>query len=72
MCLGAIPWSGIQSLICGARGTDAEAIGFDEGTKPGHWRDDLERRGVQVTRDVMREEASAVLEAYKQRGGTIY
>ncbi len=72
MCLGAIPWSGVQSLLCGARGADAEAIGFDEGTKPRQWRAALERRGVQVTRDVMREEARTVLHAYKQRGGSIY
>lgn len=72
MCLGAIPWSGIRSLLCGARGADAEAIGFDEGTKPRLWRAGLERRGIQVTRDVMREEARAVLHAYKESGGPIY
>lgn len=34
MCFGAIPWSGIRHLFCGARGEDTEAVGFDEGTKP--------------------------------------
>jgi tRNA(Arg) A34 adenosine deaminase TadA len=29
MCFRAIPWSGIQVLVCGAR--SADAIGFDEG-----------------------------------------
>ena len=37
MCLGATCWSGIRYLICGARGSDAEAIGFDEGPKPKDW-----------------------------------
>lgn len=34
MCFGAIPWSGVSALLCGARGEDARAIGFDEGDKP--------------------------------------
>lgn len=72
MCLGAIPWSGVQSLLCGARGADAEAIGFDEGTKPRQWRAALERRGVQVTRNILRDEARAVLQSYKRRGGPVY
>lgn len=37
MCLGAIPWSGARYLVCGARGEDAEGIGFNEGTKPSGW-----------------------------------
>ncbi len=39
MCLGAIPWSGVRSLVCGARDEDARAIGFDEGPK----NSDMER-----------------------------
>lgn len=34
MCLGAIPWSGVRRVVCGARGEDACEIGFDEGAKP--------------------------------------
>src|SRR5210317_2088333 len=37
MCLGAIPWSGIKSIVCGARDEDARTIGFDEGEKPTQW-----------------------------------
>ena len=69
MCLGAIPWSGVRRLACGARGKDAEAIGFDEGTKPSGWVGALESRGIGVVRDCCRDEAAAVLREY---GGTIY
>ena len=72
MCLGAIPWSGVQSLICGARDEDARQIGFDEGAKPDHWVESLEHRGIRVQRDVLRQEAKAVLLDYQKRGGLIY
>ncbi len=29
MCLGAIAWSGVRRVVGGARGVDAEALGFD-------------------------------------------
>ena len=72
MCLGATPWSGVRGLLCGARDEDAGAIGFDEGPKPPRWMDRLEERGIVVTRDVLREEAVAVLREYAERGGEIY
>ena len=72
MCFGAIPWSGVTALACGARAADAEAIGFDEGPKPARWVAALERRGISVSRDVLRGEASAVLAAYAAAGQTIY
>ena len=61
MCLGATPWSGVRCLVCGARDEDASAIGFDEGEKPAGWVTALERRGITVVRDVLREEAASVL-----------
>ncbi len=72
MCLGAVPWSGISSLVCGARDEDARGIGFDEGEKPTQWIRALENRSVQVTRDVLRYEAKAVLQKYVDEGGIIY
>ena len=72
MCLGATPWSGVRSLICGARDEDAGAIGFDEGPKPPMWTDRFEERGIAVMRDVLREEAVAVLREYAATGGEIY
>jgi tRNA(Arg) A34 adenosine deaminase TadA len=72
MCLGAIPWSGIRSVVCGARGEDAERVGFDEGAKPVAWPDALARRGIAVFRDICREEAARVLADYVSNGGVIY
>lgn len=72
MCLGAIPWSGVRSLVCGACGDDAERIGFDEGDKPAGWSEALERRGISVVCGVCGEEAAAVLTDYGRKGGPIY
>ena len=72
MCYGAVPWSGVKSLICGAGKHDAEAAGFDEGDKPDDWVKSLQRRGIVVQCGVMGEDAAAVLASYRQNGGTIY
>ncbi|MEN6427760.1 MAG: nucleoside deaminase [Phycisphaerales bacterium] len=72
MCLGAIPWSGVRRVVCGAAGEDACAIGFDEGAKPADWVGELRKRGITVVRGVLRTEARAVLRRYLERGGAIY
>lgn len=72
MCLGAIPWSGVRSVVCGARDEDARSIGFDEGHKPSDWIKSLESRRINVVRDVLREQAKAVLLEYGKQGGLIY
>lgn len=72
MCLGATLWSGVRSLVCGARDEDAAAIGFDEGPKPSMWQRELEDRGLAVRRDVLREGAAEVLREYVRSGGEIY
>jgi tRNA(Arg) A34 adenosine deaminase TadA len=72
MCLGAIPWSGVRRVLCGARGEDACEIGFDEGAKPADWPGELRKRGIEVVRDLLREEAQVVLRRYARTGGTIY
>ncbi len=72
MCYGAVPWSGVRSLVCGARRSDALRVGFDEGEKPPNWIAALQRRGIAVTRDVLRREAAALLAAYGASGGVIY
>lgn len=71
-CFGALVWSGIRHLTCGANTADAEAIGFDEGPKPEAWVRALEVRGITVTQGIQREEARAVLSEYVRRGGVIY
>lgn len=72
MCFGAVHWSGARRLVCGARTEDAQAIGFDEGPKPTDWVAALGGRGIAVQRDVLREEATAVLREYLAAGGVIY
>jgi tRNA(Arg) A34 adenosine deaminase TadA len=72
MCFGAIPWSGVTRLVCGARDEDARGIGFDEGPKLSNWQRSLEERGIQVARDILRPEAVAVLDLYTRTGGPIY
>lgn len=72
MCFGALPWSGVKSLIYGARKKDAEAAGFDEGDKPVDWVRSLQKRGIVVQSGVLRADAAAVLADYKERGGAIY
>lgn len=72
MCLGAIPWSGVRKLVCGARAADAIRAGFDEGDRPRRWVEGLRRRGIGVLRDVCRTEAASVLAVYREAGGRIY
>jgi tRNA(Arg) A34 adenosine deaminase TadA len=72
MCFGAIPWSGLQRVICGATTLDAEKIGFDEGPKPQDWRGALHSRGIETICGVERELAAAVLQNYVHNGGKIY
>jgi len=72
MCFGAIPWSGVHRLVCGARDEDARAIGFDEGPKLADWVAALKDRGIAVLRDVLRDESTAVLREYIAAGGIVY
>jgi tRNA(Arg) A34 adenosine deaminase TadA len=72
MCLGAIHWSGVRSVVCSARDADVREIGFDEGHKPQDWSAELVARGIQVTCDVERAAAVRALQSYQQHGGEIY
>lgn len=63
-CMGALVWSGVSSVVCGAHSADAEVIGFDEGPRPINWEQELVQRGISVTREVMRQEAVKVLQSY--------
>jgi tRNA(Arg) A34 adenosine deaminase TadA len=66
-CFGAVIWSDVEELVCGAFTEDAEAAGFDEGPKPGDWVGELEKRGVRVRRGVSRSAAQQVLREYRGR-----
>ncbi len=72
MCLGAVPWSGVRSLVVGARDADARAAGFDEGNKPTDWVSHLTGLGIEVHVDVLRHRAAKVLADYAESGGPIY
>lgn len=72
MCLGAALWSGVARLVIGAAREDALALGFDEGPVFGESYDYLRSRGVEVTQGVLREDARAVLERYRELGGPVY
>jgi tRNA(Arg) A34 adenosine deaminase TadA len=71
-CFGAVPWSVVRRVVCGAATEDAEAIGFDEGPKHHRWVQELAKRGIEVRLGVLRSEARAVLQNYAARGGPIY
>lgn len=72
MCLGATLWSGVRRVVYGAAREDASKLRFEEGPVfPESYRY-LEERGLIIARNVLREEARAVLELYRSRGGTIY
>ena len=72
MCMGAIPWSGLKSVVCCARDEDARAIGFDEGDKPDDWIEKYKERGIEIIVDVSRSKACEVLNDYAEKGGQIY
>jgi tRNA(Arg) A34 adenosine deaminase TadA len=68
MCLGAVLWSGVKRVVCGAAREDATRLAFDEGPVfPESWQY-LADRGVEIVRGVRRDEARAVLELYRNRG----
>jgi tRNA(Arg) A34 adenosine deaminase TadA len=57
-CYGATVWAGIDELLIGARAEDVEELTeFDEGPLPSDWIGELERRGIAVRRDILRDQA---------------
>jgi tRNA(Arg) A34 adenosine deaminase TadA len=72
MCLGATLWAGVRRIVCGATRDHAAEIFFDEGPVfPESW-DYLEARDVELIREVLSEEARAVMIQYAEQSGTIY
>ena len=72
MCLGGALWSGVRRIVCGATRDDATRLHFEEGPVFPESYAYLEKRGIEIVRNVLREEARAVLEGYRARGGMIY
>lgn len=72
-CYGATVWAGVDRLLIGARAEDVEALTpFDEGPLPADWIGALNQRGIEVTRDILRDAACAVLRAYGTGNGAAY
>ena len=73
MCYGSIPWSGVRSLVIGARGEQIEELtGFDEGPIHPHWQAELNRRGIEVIEDVLADEACQVFRDFAASGQPVY
>jgi tRNA(Arg) A34 adenosine deaminase TadA len=72
MCLGAILWSGVKRVVCGAAREDATHLKFDEGPVFPASYAYLRERGIAFVQGVCRDEARAVLEEYRRGSGVIY
>jgi len=73
MCYGASIWAGIDELLIGARSADVEELTeFDEGPLPADWSGELERRGIRVQRDLLRDEAREIFVLYGEKNGLAY
>ena len=69
MCYGALIWAGIDELLIAARADDVQSLaGFDEGPLPADWKGELEKRGIEVRTDLMRDHARDVLRDYGESG----
>ena len=69
MCYGALIWAGIDELLIAARADDVQTLaGFDEGPLPNDWKGELEKRGIEVQTDLLRDQACAVLKEYGESG----
>jgi tRNA(Arg) A34 adenosine deaminase TadA len=72
-CYGATVWAGIDRLLIGARSEDVMALTeFDEGPLPADWIGELQRRDIEVVRDLHRDTACDVLREYGMQGGRRY
>jgi tRNA(Arg) A34 adenosine deaminase TadA len=72
MCLGAILWSGISLVYCGATKKDAEEIGFNEGPVFDISYLYLEYQGVKTVKKISNMEAKEVFNLYVSKNGKIY
>ena len=72
MCLGGTLWSGVKRVVYGAAREDASMLNFEEGPVFPESYKYLEDRGLEIVRNVLRDEARAVLELYRSKSGKIY
>ncbi|WP_319542540.1 nucleoside deaminase [uncultured Pseudodesulfovibrio sp.] len=73
MCFGAVMWSGVRSLVIAGSGPELEEItGFDEGPVSENWLEELDRRGISLTNDVLRDAAIAAYREFAASQNTVY
>lgn len=73
MCMGAVIWSGVRSLVIAGSDDALEMItGFDEGPMSADWKEELEKRGIRVTDNVLYDEAVAVFHAFAASDAVVY
>jgi tRNA(Arg) A34 adenosine deaminase TadA len=73
MCLGAVLWSGVRSLVIAGDGPELEAItGFDEGPVHPQWLSEVNGRGIEVINNVLRDEAIAAYKAFAASNAFVY
>ena len=72
-CYGATVWAGVDEVLIGARTQDTEELTeFNEGPLPADWIGELNKLGIVVKRDILRDRAREVFELYARLGGESY
>ncbi|MEM7349028.1 MAG: nucleoside deaminase [Chloroflexota bacterium] len=73
MCFGSLAWSGIRSLVIAGSGSELEDItGFDEGPIHPNWVEELNKRGIHVTDNILTEEACDVFRDFANSDRLVY
>jgi len=73
MCCGALPWSGVRSLVIGASGERIESLtGFDEGAVHPNWQQELEARRIEVIENVLAKDAEVVFQRFRDSDEPVY
>ena len=73
MCFGAACWSGVRSLVIAGSDDQLEVItGFDEGPISPNWKEELAKRSIELTENVLKEEAIEVFHKFRRSGAFVY
>ena len=72
MCLGASLWAGVRRIVYAATREDALALKFDEGPVFPQSYEYLEARGIEIVPEILRDEARAIFQLYRDKQGPIY
>ncbi|CAN5739352.1 nucleoside deaminase [soil metagenome] len=73
MCYGAVLWAGVRSLVIAGSGPELEELtGFDEGPIHPNWVEELHKRGIEVTNNVLHDEACRVFRAFGAGNNFVY